>query len=81
MDNDELIKEIRELGKQIEELMGQIEQRGAPTNNEAKKLLQLWVEYQARCAMLHGMNQEEAYREARKNIWWLGLFVDERVVE
>jgi|GEM_PF-4124134 len=78
--NNELV-EIRKLEKQILELMDQIKRRGLPTRDEARKMRQLWIEYQAKCLMFQGMSREDAYKKAEENIWLLERAMDEILVE
>jgi hypothetical protein len=78
--NNELV-EIRKLEKQILELMDQIKRRGLPTRDEARKMRQLWIEYQAKCLMFQGMSREDAYKKAEENIWLLERAMDQVLVE
>jgi hypothetical protein len=78
--NSELVA-IRKLEKQILELMDQIKRRGLPTRDEARKMRQLWIEYQAKCLMFQGMSREDAYKKAEENIWLLERAMDEILVE
>jgi len=78
--NNELV-EIHKLEKQILELMDQIKRRGLPTRDEARKMRQLWIEYQAKCLMFQGMSREDAYKKAEENIWLLERAMDQVLVE
>jgi len=57
---------IEELMRRLQEIWERVDKRGAPTINEAKEIRRLFMEWQAKEAILQGIPEEEAYRQAER---------------
>lgn len=63
---EKLTREIQEIDKEFHELDQQVKKQGFPTKSQAARLLRLWKEKLAKLAMLHGVPEEDAYRQAEE---------------